>query len=314
MNEARQILETIINDFSDGGFSRFFREKSRQFVAREENYSRYNDDDFKNGLRLGEINFSDGDSLIICAFEVKKALSERAGKKAQYDKAKNILKSAENQKFSAGIFVFYDSGGNFRFSLVYPESIGVRRQWSNFRRFTYFVSREFTNKTFLQRIGGGDFSSLDKVKDAFSVEKVTKEFYQDIANWYFWAVQNSKFPQDTKREKNDRNIAIIRLITRLIFIWFMRERGLMPKELFDEKTIRERLKDLSSEQSTYYKAILQNLFFATLSTPKNERQFAIETRGYRGRNEDFGNDLRFRITNVLRVKINLKSTLMIFLF
>ncbi len=188
MSEAKQILETIINDFSAEKLSRFFREKSRQFVIREENYARYNDDDFKNGVKLGEINFSDNDRLFICVFEVKKELSERAGKKTQYEKAKAILKKTENQIYSASIFIFYDANGNFRFSLVYPESIGTRRQWNNFRRFTYFVSSDpqITNKTFKQRIGDGDFSSLEKIKDVFSVEKVTKEFYENIANWYFW--------------------------------------------------------------------------------------------------------------------------------
>ena len=85
----------------------------------------------------------------------------------------------ELSAYSACIFIFYDKGGSFRFSLVYPEAVGTKREWSNFRRFTYFVSKELTNKTFLQRIGNGDFSTLDKIKDAFSVEKVTKEFYME---------------------------------------------------------------------------------------------------------------------------------------
>ncbi|MBN1971506.1 MAG: hypothetical protein JW870_19230 [Candidatus Delongbacteria bacterium] len=294
MSEAKQILDNVINDFSIDKFIRFFREISRQFVAHEENYSRYNDDDFKNGLKLGEINFSDSECLIICAFKVKKELSERAGKKTQYEKAKNLLKSFENQKFSAGIFIFYDAKGNFRFSLVYPESIGTRRQWNNFRRFTYFVSKELTNKTFKQRIGNGDLSSLTKIKDAFSVEKVTKEFYECIANWYFWAVELCHFPKDAESEENGRNTAVIRLITRMIFIWFMRERCLVPKELFDEKCIVSILKNISADDSTYYTTILQNLFFATLSTKKEERQFGSEIKGYKGYNPDFGNQYVFR--------------------
>jgi len=185
MSETKQILTSIINDFSTEKFIRFFRAKSRQYRELNQDYQQFNDADFKNGAKLGEAEFTDG-KILICAFEVQKSLSERSGKKAQYEKAKNILKSAENQIYSAGIFVFYDQSGNFRFSLIYPESIGTRRQWNHFKRFTYFVSQEFTNKTFLQRIGDGDFSTLAKIKEAFSVEKVTKEFYQDIANWYFW--------------------------------------------------------------------------------------------------------------------------------
>ena len=74
----------------------------------------------------------------------------------------------------------------------------------------------------------------------------------------------------------------------MIFIWFMREQGLVPKELFQENSIRAMLKDISPESFTYYQAILQNLFFATLNTKQEERQFRSETRGYKGYNPDFG--------------------------
>ena len=78
MSESRAILENVINDFSPDKFTLFFRKKSRNFVAREDSYSRYNDDDFKNGIQLGEIKYQENERLLICAFEVKKPLSERA--------------------------------------------------------------------------------------------------------------------------------------------------------------------------------------------------------------------------------------------
>lgn len=295
--DALPILKDIIGDFAPEKLSRFFREKSRQFAAREADLSQYNDDDFAASKKQGEIKFSDGDQLLVCTFAVQKPLSERSGKKAQYEKAKKILK--EMQVYAAGIFIFYDPSGNFRFSLVYPESTGAKRQWNNFRRFTYFVSNDpsVTNKTFLQRIGGkkdDDFSTLQKIKEAFSVEKVTKEFYEAIANWYFWALDYSRFPKDAEAEDNGRNISVIRLITRIIFIWFMRERGLVPKALFDEKSIPSILKDIAPDESTYYKAILQNLFFATLSTKKEQRQLRSEVRGHKGYNPDFGNQYVYR--------------------
>ena len=301
---SREILQDIINDFSPEKFTRFFRDKNRSFVPQQETMDQYNDESFRDGLKLGNIKFSKTEKLIVCTFKANQPLSERSGKKAQYEKGKKILKDTQSD---AGVFIFYDKDGTFRFSLIYPKVIGNRRQWSNFRRFTYFVSREFTNKTYLTRIGGEDFSSLEKIKDAFSVEKVTKEFYENIANWYFWAVQHSTFPKDAKEEENGRNIAVIRLITRIIFIWFMRERGLVPKDLFNNKTIGERLKDLSPDGSTYYKAILQNLFFATLSTKKDERKFRSEIRGYKGYNPDFGNQNVFRFQELFKNPGKLKD-------
>jgi len=307
MSKTKQIPDLIINDFSTEKFNVFFRRRTQgKFREINQSYQQYDDSDFKNGLKLGEAEFGDG-KLIVCSFEVQKSLSERSGKKAQYEKAKSILKSIENQVYSAGIFVFYDKSGNFRFSLVYPESIGNRRQWNNFKRFTYFVSQELTNKTFLQRIVDGDFPTFAKIKEAFSVEKVTKEFYQDIANWYFWAVSHCSFPKDAETEENGRNIAVIRLITRMIFIWFMRERGLINKDLFEKQQIENILKNLNNDESSYYTAILQNLFFATLSTKKEERQFGSEIRGHKGYNPDFGNQYVFRYQEMFKNPENIKD-------
>ncbi|MFA7516481.1 MAG: TaqI-like C-terminal specificity domain-containing protein [Candidatus Ratteibacteria bacterium] len=289
----KQILQDIINNFDEKKFIRFFREANDKFCHPCEPLY-HEDDTFKQGNKLEEINFEDG-NLIVCLLPVKKSLTERTGKKAQYELGKKILR--ENQT-DAGIFIFYDGNANFRFSLIYANYLGKRRDWSSFRRFTYFVSPELTNKTFLQRIGKGNFSSLESIKEAFSVEKVTKEFYQDISYWYFWAVQHSRFPKDAEAEDNGRNVAVIRLITRMIFIWFMREKGLIPKELFEKESINGILRSVDSDDSTYYKAILQNLFFATLNTKKDERQFRSEIRGYKGYNPDFGNQYVYRYHNL----------------
>ncbi len=308
MSEAKQILDSIINEFSTEKFNLFFRRKTQgKFREINQSYQQYDDSDFKNGAKLGEAEFGD-EKLLVCAFAAQTSLSQRSGKKAQYQKAKNILRLPQNQIYSAGIFVFYDQRGNFRFSLVYAESMGARRQWNHFKRFTYFVSREFTNKTFLQRIGDGDFSTLAKIKEAFSVEKVTKEFYRDIANWYFWAVSCCQFPKDAEKAPDGKdNISVIRLITRLIFIWFMREQGLIGKGLFAKQQIENVLKNLDDNESSYYKAILQNLFFATLSAKKENRDFRSEIRGYKGKNPDQGNDNVYRHQKLFKDPKKLKE-------
>ncbi|MDI6781160.1 MAG: type II restriction endonuclease, partial [bacterium] len=178
-----QKLQDIINNFSLEKFTGFFRDRNRSFSPRQESFDHYNDESFIDGLKIGEIKFSETEKLIVCGFKAEQSLSERSGKKAQYEKGKQILRLTQ---YDAGIFIFYDQQSNFRFSLIYQETTENRRQWTNFRRFTYFVSRELTNKTFLARIGDKEFSSLENIKEAFSVEKVTAEFYSDIANWYFW--------------------------------------------------------------------------------------------------------------------------------
>jgi len=304
------ILENIINDFDLNQFRRFFASKNRSFKPDDEplDYFIKNNEKelFGKGEKLGSLDLPDGD-LLIAAFAVKKELTERSGKKAQYELGKRILRDANFQRFNAGIFIFYDKNGNFRFSLIYDIPKPKGRDWSNFRRFTYYVSKDLTNKTFRQRIGNGDFSNLEKIKEAFSVEKITKEFYKKLANWYFWTIRNVEFPKHAEEKKNGREMAVIRLITRLIFVWFMKQKGLVPEYLFKKEKLTEILKDLSEKKSTYYKAILQNLFFATLNTPQDKRRFTNETRGYKGYNPDFGNHNVYRYHELFKNSEKIKD-------
>lgn len=88
-----------------------------------------------------------------------------------------------------------------------------------------------------------------------------------------------------KKKESVRNAtSVIRLITRLIFVWFIKERGLVPFELSSLKQVLKQDPDAAPEESTYYKAILQNLFFATLNMEMGER------RRFRGKNKSGGRD------------------------
>jgi len=92
---SKEILEDIIREFDLEKFERFFRKKSTLFAQKREDLSYYNDEDFTDGVKLGEIRFEDDYTLlVICALKVAKELTERSSKKKQYEKAKRILKDS----------------------------------------------------------------------------------------------------------------------------------------------------------------------------------------------------------------------------
>ena len=107
-------------------------------------------------------------------------------------------------------------------------------------------------------------------------KELNKRFYSELFNWYLWAVQSVRFPNDVNDDKDDNVYnaeSVIRLLTRLIFVWFIKEKNLVPETLFNVKKLKTILKDLKPESektSVYYRAILQNLFFATLNTPMDK--------------------------------------------
>jgi hypothetical protein len=120
-----------------------------------------------------------------------------------------------------------------------------------------------------------DFRALyDAWIAALSTQALNKQFYQELANWYFWALTQAQFPKDAPKDAEGRDsISLIRLITRLIFCWFLKEKGLLPDTLFDPLKVGTLLNDDRPTESTYYKAILQNLFFATLNQEMDKRAF-----------------------------------------
>ncbi len=302
-------ISTLIENFSVSTLKDFFRKRINTFKPDEENYeylfnkNDYINENYKDIIKIGEADLTNTDDILVFTAKTLTKLTDRTGKKRQFEIAKKILKE-ENK--DAAFFIFYDDNGNFRFSLIRVNFLGTKREFTDFKRYTYFVSPKQTNKTFINQISKCDFNSLDSIQEAFSVEPITKQFYEKLQRWYFWAIKNVEFPKDAEKETNGREVAIIRLITRLMFIWFMKVRELIPNSLFDEENISKILKDFpaknradkSAEESTYYKAILQNLFFATLNTKQNERKFRSETRGAKGYNPDFGNHNLFRYHNL----------------
>jgi len=131
----------------------------------------------------------------------------------------------------------------------------------------------------------------------FNVSILNKQFYNEIQKWYFWAVQEVAFPHAPNRfdfdtdEKFDAALTehksknVIRLLTRILFIWFIKEKKLIPEEIFDSRFVESHLlKDFTPQKphgvfatgkqtSMYYRAILQNLFFATLNQEMGKRAY-----------------------------------------
>ena len=120
-------------------------------------------------------------------------------------------------------------------------------------------------------------------QEVFNVSTLNKKFYNELFTWYQWTISEEvgvTYPNDTQTDQDDRvqlEEQIIRLITRVLFVWFIKQKQLVPNELFEEDSLNQLLKDFnptSLSEGTYYNAILQNLFFATLNKKVTERAFA----------------------------------------
>ena len=114
---------------------------------------------------------------------------------------------------------------------------------------------------------------LDAWLDALDTEELNRRFYRELKDWFDWAVVEATFPTGIPREQPPQR-HVIRLITRLLFVWFIKEKGLIADHLFVEAKVAQLIKGYDrATGDSYYRGVLQNLFFATLNTPIEERGF-----------------------------------------
>lgn len=251
----------------------------------------------KNALNLGKISLSDGEALAI--YEVE--LSDKVDIERNRAGIRDMLTKDWRDMGYAGAFLFcYRKNESvLRFSYV-SETWGFNKDGiyeklsTNTKRFTYLLGEGRGCRTAIEQFGALKNSklALSDVTAAFSVEALTKQFYKDLYEWYQWAVDPASgvyFPNNTSIEADDREdieTKIIRLITRIMFVWFIKQKELVPNKIFDVDFLETILKDFdpnSAVVGNYYNAILQNLFFGTLNRAiedeqGNKRKFATNVK------------------------------------
>ncbi|MBO4843601.1 MAG: Eco57I restriction-modification methylase domain-containing protein, partial [Bacteroidales bacterium] len=226
--------------------------------------------DYENGFYLGALDTEDHYHIGLFWYIISKGsvANKRIG-------LRRLVKSFINPQwgeFDAALVVFSEED-KWRLSLI----CDIKEESMSPRRYTYlfgdpnnYYNTPISRFDYLQKNG----VSFENLKNAFSVEALTKQFYNELFDWYQWAVKDETgvtFPNNTTIEEDDReqiDTKIIRLITRLMFVWFIKQKDLVPDKLFDAKQMKRVLKDfdpLSKNSGVYYNAILQNLFFATLN-------------------------------------------------
>ena len=206
-----------------------------------------------------------------------------------------IRKVMEN--YSSAFMLFHyenDTRWDWRFTFCHKK--GGQKEVTDSKRYTFLLGPGQSCRTaannFNKLYENRDTLDMSKIEDAFSVEALTKQFYRDLFEWYQWAVSdasNITFPNDTAIEDDDRDDIekkIIRMITRIMFVWFIKQKDLVPNRIFDADFLSTILKDFdpySKTEGNYYNAILQNLFFGTLNRAikdenGNTRKFASSSK------------------------------------
>lgn len=282
-------MDKLIQNFSIKSVTDFFKSKIAAFSPNSENldYIIEGNDfiNFSNLQKVGEVAFNNSDELIVFTCKFNGLLSERSSKKRQFEIAKKVLK--EDFKDGA-IFIFYDENNCFRFSFIRKNYGNKEQKFTNWKRYTYFVDPSKTNKTFKNRINGCNFSSLEDIQEAFSVEKLNKKFYEEIATAFYSLIGGKvninkreqsfdaclKLPSTPVENRKVYQEFAVRLIGRTIFCWFLKNKKsdsgipLIPEDWLSSNMVAS----VNNDQHNYYHAILEKLFFLVLNKKVEDRK------------------------------------------
>ena len=251
----------------------------------------------KQALNLGKISLSDGESIAVYEVELTDNVNIERNRRGIRD----MLTTDWRNMGYAGAFMFcYRKNESvLRFSYV-SETWGFNKQGdyekisTDTKRYTYLLGEGRGCRTAIEqfKVLRDSKQTLSDITAAFSVEALTKQFYKDLFEWYQWAVEpssNITFPNNTITEDDDRDdieTKVIRMITRIMFVWFIKQKNLVPDRIFDIDFLTTILKEFDPYSTTvgnYYNAILQNLFFGTLNRAiqdedGNTRKFATSSK------------------------------------
>lgn len=255
------------------------------------------DDSIKSIAQIGDVLLDDGKQLAVIEVEVGddiNLLKNRVG-------LRNRVAKFIDQDRAHGVLAVFSSGNpEYRFSFtaretIFDEEIGMVEKETATKRFTYVLGPGETCNTAAERFERlsqkSEAIKLEDIVEAFSVEKLNKEFFNSYKVHYvrfcghllaeetrsetyqlFDIQQVSDAAEQTQLEKPVRDF-VKRLLGRIVFLHFLQKKGWMgcPAGQTDwtggDSDFLHNYFKTTEDQSRYHSQRLLPLFYEALNHP-----------------------------------------------
>lgn len=247
----------------------------------------------KSFRQLGNVKLNDGKNLAM--FEVK--VAENVNIAHNRVALRGLVKDYIDQERNHGVLVIYEQGkDDYRFTFTAKstefdnEKLDFVNRETDSKRFTYVLGKNESCKTPAERFyslaQNKDNADIKAVEDAFSVEKLSKQFFKEYKEHYlkfvdYLIADNSYRTAIFKENEKDIRNFVKLLLGRLVFIQFVQKKKWMGVpadntgwDSGDPKFLYNSFKDFKNKE-LFYSQFLEPLFYDALS--KNERKNDIFT-------------------------------------
>ena len=235
------------------------------------------DSHVKDGGHVGNIRLDDGRSLAIFRFEVADNVQISRNRKSLRDIAAKYV----DQGLIHGALVFYYSQNqdDYRLTFIakqtyFNESGELVNKETAPKRYTFLLGKNEPCTTAASRLielaNKKNYGSiyLTDVIDAFSVERLNKEFFNG------YKAQYKKFV-DTLSDTKPHRDYVKKLLGRLVFLQFLQKKGWMGVPVSNakweggDKNYLSKLVDNYANNNRLLSDVLEPLFFKTLNEKRN---------------------------------------------
>ncbi|MCC6760096.1 MAG: putative DNA binding domain-containing protein [Chitinophagaceae bacterium] len=255
----------------------------------------------KSLRQLGTVKLNDDRQLTIFEVEVQNThiADNRVG-------LRSLVQNEIVPGFAdAALAVFFSTEQQvWRFTFLskweYPEESGkIVKHETHPKKYTYVLGPTETCRTakeqlYLLQQGNG---SLQALIDAFSVSKLSKEFFTEYKQHYQQFVEylvNSKYRKQvfaiTKYKSREENEAaekpirdfVKRLLGRMVFLYFLQKKGWLksfwarPGQLMPDASFMKHLWDNTPTRTDFFSSRLVPLFFDTLNKKRKNDLFKAD--------------------------------------
>lgn len=279
--KLKLLKETFENKFDIERFKTFTREffnKSEILISR-----RYIGiwREYQNSIisytDVARFNDANENTIVVLAVELK---SERGVERSRSLQRNFVSKILDDNNCEAAIVAFYSEQDlNWRLSFVRLDYTfkdkGLELDLTPARRYSYLVGEHETSHTAQKQLypifeDDKHNPTLDEIEEAFSVEKVTKDFFEQYKNKYYdlkeYIEKDEAFINETK--KLGFNVSKFseqfskKLMGQLAFLYFLQKKGWLGVRIMPEShTIeKSRFMELYNTQDDLHKEILKKFF------------------------------------------------------
>jgi len=203
-----------------------------------------------------------------------------------------ILKNkASNELLDGALAVFHNPHNPdvYRLSFIkFSYDDNNKEEVSNLKRFTYVLGKNIPIKTAYQQLKNLKYPKLNELEEAFSVEKISKEFFTKYKEMFHQLVKDitvvnqDKITNEEKEILSDEKMVsfyIKKLLGRIVFLYFVQKKGWLDN---NRRFISELYNTYTKENPSinFYDEIMETLFFNALNTKRENDKITLGDKEY----------------------------------